>query len=60
MSISFNFMCVVPSASITSGIILVPNHGNAVFFLMLWYQLFHHKGKGNLLPVKYFYPSVPQ
>ena len=37
---------------------LMPNVGNVPFFLILWYWLFHHKCKQNLLFGKYFYPSV--
>ena len=37
----------------------MPNLGNALFFLILWYQLFHHKGKSNLSSDKDAYLSVP-
>ena len=38
----------------------MPNLGNALFFLILWYQLFHHKGKSNLSSGKDAYLSVPR
>ena len=43
----------------TSFSTFVPNLGNVLFSLILWYPLFHHKGKQNLLSGKDFYPSMP-
>ena len=56
-------MCVVPRAPFTGGITLlscsisfstlVPNLGNVLLFLILWYPLFHHKGKQKIFILLY-------